>query len=264
MKVKQGVGLMLACAALGLGACSEAPTGDERDQSVGYRRGVDDDGYTSNGERGNVIITEINWFGAVSDNGTVDPDGIFIELQNKHPRPLHLTGWQLIIDTGTNHPEHADVPSALRSRVTYALPPREGGQPFGPNEYVIIAPKAGGPYAQVDYIIPELDIPRDFFRITLRDLDDRLIESAGSTHQEIFAGGYDLVSVRSMERVQLLFSNGGGNEASWHSFSYNPGDDALLERQEFIVEGFRDFTLASPGKANSPDYSGNTSSGSFE
>ncbi len=253
-----------ALAAALLPACTGGPIGDERGQGVGYRAGTEQDGFTSNGERGNVLITEINWAGSVTDDGVHDPGDIFIELQNKHPRPIHLTGWQLIIEAGSNHPAHANLSRDERPRVTYVIPPRVGGQPFQPNEYVLIAAKNTGAFRNVDYLIPDLKIPRDFFEITLRDVDDRLIEPAGSVEQEVFAGSFDLVTVRSMERIQQLFSNGGGGESSWHSYSYNDFDPGHAERGEFVAEGFKLFTFASPGKANSPDYSGNTSSGSFE
>ena len=249
----------LAALAVVWTGCTGGPIGDERDQSPLYRSGTEEDGFTSNGERGNVLITEVNWAGSVTDDGVYDPTDVYIELQNKHPRPLHLTGWQLIVEAGTNRP--GDNP---RSRITYPIPLRENGEPFETNEYVVITTRADGASVKADYIIPDLKIPRDFFRITIRDIDDRLIEPAGSTHLEVFAGGFDLVTVRSMERVQLLFSNRGTHNASWHAYSYNEWDEDHAVRQEFIREGFKLRTFGSPGKANSPDYSGNTSSGSFE
>jgi hypothetical protein len=250
----------LLCAA----GCATELDPDDRGQSVGYRSGTANDDFRSNGERGNVRMTEINWAGSVSDTGLYDPQDVYIELQNKHPRPVHLTDWQLIIDSATNHPRDAYHASTLRARRTYVLPERAGGQPIQPNEYVIVARKNDGAFPNVDYVIPDLEIPKDFFQITLRDIDDRLIEPGGEEHSEVFAGGYDLVTVRTMERVQLLFSNSGSSEPSWHSYSYNVFDEDHAVRQENIREGFKLFTYGSPGKANSPDYSGNTSSGSFE
>ena len=60
-----------------------------------------------------------------------------------------------------------------------------------------------------------------------------------------------------MERVQLLFTNSGTQSRSWHAYSADQGF-------ETINEGWRKYTLASPGEANSTDYSGSTSTGSFE
>jgi hypothetical protein len=253
-----------AALAFVIGGCSTELDPDDRGQSVGYRSGTVNDDFLSNGERGNVRMTEINWAGSVDDNGVYDPNDVYIELQNKHPRPVHLTDWQLFIDSSTNHPRDAYHPSEARPRKTYIIPKRANGKPVEPNEYVIIATKSDGAYEGVDYVIPDLVIPKNFFQITLRDLDDRLIEPGGEERSEVFAGGYDLVTVRTMERVQLLFSNSGSSEPSWHSYSYNVFDEDHAVRQERIREGFKLFTYGSPGKANSPDYSGNTSSGSFE
>jgi hypothetical protein len=94
-------------------------------------------------------------------------------------------------------------------------------------------------------------------KVELRDHDRRLMEDGGSTTQRVFTGGYDGVTVRSMERVQLIFGNRGSNSRNWHAYSDDTGFDT-------IAEGYRQYTLASPGVANSPDYSGNASSGAFE
>mgnify|MGYP000731236463 CR=1 FL=1 len=267
--------LLLAGTALWMSGC-DSGIGDERDQGVGYRNGTaiadnsnesdgDDEGFTSNGERGNLIITEINWAGSVTNDGVYDPDDIFIEFQNKHPRPIHLTGWQLTIEAGNNHPRMLTHHRHERGRVTYPIPLRENGLQVQPNEYIVLVKKADGAFSAVaDYVVPELDIPWDFFRISLRDIDDRRMSDAGSTGQEVFAGGYDLVTVRTMERVQLLFANQGGREASWHSYSYNPWDSEHAERISNIGDDWKERTFGSPGLANSPDYSGNTSAGTTD
>ncbi len=53
--------IMLGCSLLMvLGACDNSLQSDVRNQSVGYRTGTEVDDYTSNAERGNVRITEIN------------------------------------------------------------------------------------------------------------------------------------------------------------------------------------------------------------
>ena len=125
--------------------------------------------------------------------------------------------------------------------------------------------RADGAYPDADYIIPNLRIPRDFFGITIRDLDNRLNDGAGDAHKAIPGGGWDLVTARSMERVQLIFSNQSGRNASWHSYSYNEWDGAAhTALRSRLAPEYMDRTYATPGMPNSPDYSGNTSSGSFE
>ena len=58
--------------ALVLGGCSLEDPGDS-DHNLYYRGGTSDDGYTSNGERGAISITEVNWAGSVE--GTLDAVG---------------------------------------------------------------------------------------------------------------------------------------------------------------------------------------------
>lgn len=195
---------------------------------------------TTSGERGSVQITEINWAGSVTDDGTHDWDDEFIELQNKSERTLNLTDWRLQI-----RGDHDD---------TFRIP---DVPPISTNEYLVIAKKENGAFGEVaDAFLPEMDLGREFVKVRLKDSDERLMGSAGSEHLEIFTGGWDTVSVRSMERVQLLFTNSGSNSRAWHAYSDNKGLDT-------IAEGYRQHTLASPGEANSTDYSGSTSSGNF-
>ena len=91
---------LLALALLG-GGCSLDNREETSGFSVGYRTGVrvtDSEGsasYTSSGERGNMMISEVNWAGSVEGPPSASvhyPDDIFIEVQNKHPRPIWLTG----------------------------------------------------------------------------------------------------------------------------------------------------------------------------
>jgi hypothetical protein len=92
----------------------------------------------------------------------------------------------------------------------------------------------------------------------LRDNDLRLMENAGSKSERVFAGGYDLVKVRSMERNQVIFANIGSNGRNWHAYS---------QRQTFtatVAPGFQAHTMASPGTPNSPDYSGFSSGGAVD
>ena len=199
----------------------------------------EDAGPTS-GERGSVQITEINWAGSVTDDGTHDWDDVFIEFQNKSERTLNMTGWRLKV-----RGDHDD---------TFRIPEVP---PISTNEYLVIAHKKDGAFGEVaDGFIEDLDLGRKFLKLELQDADERLMGSAGSEHRKVFTGGWDTVTVRSMERVQLLFTNSGTSSRSWHAYSSNEG-------LETIAEGYRKHTLASPGRANSTDYSGSTSSGNF-
>lgn len=243
--------------------CTDAVS-DPRGIQNGYRSGTAEEGYLSNGERGSVQITEVNWAGSVEtagDGRIYHPDDVFIEIQSKHNRPVYLTRWMLEIGTGRGTPGEY-YSSGAASENSYLIPARENGGPIYPNEFVVIARKRDGAFADADYFIEDLDIPTDRFAITLLDLDGRLIEGMGSIEQDVFAGAYDLVTSRSMERVQLIFANQGGRESSWHTYRLNDFDGVLHDtlRAE-IAEPFRQFTFASPGQPNSPDYSGNTSAG---
>jgi hypothetical protein len=242
---------------------------DGREQQVGYRTGTSDDGYTSNGERGNVNITEVMWAGSIADDGVRDPDDIFIELQNKHPRPIHLTGWQLTIRAGHHSDGLFHESRAERSSVTYTLPARVGGQIVEPNEFVVIAARGDGAWADPDYVVPGLRLADAPFAITLRDRDERLIDGAGDERKLPFAGAMDGVTARSMERIQLIFNNRGNRDGSWHTYSLNDFDEGARKTlhqslRARVRDGFRTRTFATPGHPNSPDYSGYISSGSFE
>jgi hypothetical protein len=253
-----------------LSACLGAPD-KERDYQVGLRDGTSDDDYLSNGERGSIMITEVNWAGSVRgtdpDHLEHDPSDVFIELQNKFSRPVHYTDWLLVVETDRVR-SYLDTEEEAQYRfmASYRLPKRHGGQPAFTNEYVIIARSRDGAFPDADYVIPDLALPGTDFRITLRDIDLRLIDSAGSLGERVFAGGYDLLSVRSMERVQLIFTNDGERESSWHAYSLHPWSPTELHKtlRARISPAYLPFTFATPGLPNSPDYSGNTSSGSFE
>lgn len=104
------------------------------------------------------------------------------------------------------------------------------------------------------------------------------MEGAGSEDQPPFAGGYDLVTSYSMERVHLMFGGRGDEPQSWHYFNKrdcprdltrgegNAGLTCFEGRPNNvrIAEGCRAHTLGTPGMPNSPDYSGARASGGFE
>jgi hypothetical protein len=214
-----------------------------------YRWGEDDE--PSNAERGAILISEVGFAGSVcvpqgSSTPVYDAEDVFIEILNKHPRPVNLSGWRLNI-RGDNE----------RS---YRIPPMNFK--VNPNDYLVIARKRDGAFGQIaDVFIDDLEIGKKYFYIELRDFDNRLMESAGSRRDRVFSGGYDLVTVRSMERTQVLFGNRGTQSRNWHANI----DDARQElSSENIRENCRQYTWASPGAANSEDYAGSTSSGTFE
>ena len=261
---------LLALCVLVLAACRDLPD-DEHGYQVEVRDGTKGEGYLSNGERGNVLITEINWAGSVRGSDVEhlvhDPQDEFIELQNKTARPMHYTDWLIVIESDR-------VRGALETEdrvrdtfvASYRLPRRKGGKPAYTNEYVIIARSRDGAFPDADFVVEDLELPTTDFTITLRDIDLRLIDASGSLGERVFAGGWDLVSVRSMERVQLIFTNDGQRESSWHAYSLHPWSPTDLHTvlRAHIASAYAPFTFATPGMPNSPDYSGNTSSGSFE
>lgn len=261
--VRRAPSLAIVGLALVVTGCGDDRLYDQRGMASGYRSGTEEDDYLSNGERGNVEITEVLWAGSVEsvgDGWVHHPDDVFIELRNKHPRPVHLTGWQLTVETTKGASDEED-----RHFATYIIPPRDTGAPVEVNEFVVVARSRDGAFPDADYVIPELRLPRDHFQIVLRDLDNRLMGDAGNAHEDVPAGAWDLVSVRSMERVQLIFSNDGGRNSSWHSYSLNEWDGVRHSAlQSRIAPAYRARTYASPGRPNSPDYSGNTAAGSFE
>ncbi|MCB9746063.1 MAG: lamin tail domain-containing protein [Alphaproteobacteria bacterium] len=233
-------------AALALGlllGCNPDP--GEADQQVGFR--VDAEEGASNGERGTIKISEILWSGSVLEDGTRDPADVFIELRNESNRPVNLSGWRIEQEGAFSR--------------TYVLP--ETDEKLGVDEHFFIAAKDTGCFPSPDLVMAELELPADGdpIELTLRDVDERLIEPVGSEEGPPFAGGYDLVRSRSMERVQLMFGGQGREPASWHY--YTPAEVDVPNNDRIAAE-CRAFTLASPGRPNSPDYSGAYSTGSFE
>lgn len=237
--------LALVACALAVGAsCNGEP--DIPDVTPNYRSIDSDPSNPSSGERGNMQVTEIGWAGSVTDEGEWDPEDIFIEFQNRNPRPMNLSGWRLLVEG--DHIQTYRIPSGT-----------EDGAPIvEPNGFFVIAAKPDGAFGDVaDVILPDLKFGKTYLHIDLLDNDRRKMEQVGSGAERIFCGGWDTVTTRSMERVQLIFGNQGGQSRNWHAFSDDLGTDT-------VAEGFRQYTLASPGLANSRDYSGSSSSGGFE
>ncbi len=211
-------------------------------QGVLYRDGLEP-GEPNSGERGSIVITEIFWSGSVNNNGSWDPEDVFIELSNNSARSVNVSGWQLQIE-GT-------------SVVTHLIPESEPEMPVG--GYLYIATKNTGCFPEPDLLLPEMRFSfGDPFRVTLKDKDERLMEPAGSRTARPFAGGYDQFVSRSMEKAELMFGARGYQPKAWHYYTDAPVD---VPNNDRIAENCRERTLASPGRPNSPDYSGSFSSG---
>lgn len=224
-------------------ACNPDP--GDADQQVGYRDGLDD-GEADNGERGNTKISEILWSGSVHNDGTWDPDDVFIELRNEGTRPVNVSGWFIELEGARN--------------VTWRIPQSDFDINSGEHRY--IAAKADGCFIDPDWVIPDLAFPYgDPIRLTLLDRDERLIEPAGSRDMAPYAGGYDLRVSRSMEKVELMFGGRGSQPESWHHYTEA---EVEVPNRDKVKEECRVRTHASPGRPNSPDYSGAFSSGSLE
>ncbi len=229
--------------ALALLACNPEPP--PPDQGVGYRNGLAP-GEPNSGERGTVKISEVMWSGAVRDDGTWDPTDVFVELRNESSRAVNLSGWQLVLQ-------------GVREQ-TWPIPAMELEVPVG--GHLLLAAKTTGCFPDAEVVIPQMAFSYgDPFELTLLDADDRLIEPVGSEEAYPFAGGYDGKVSRSMERLQLMFGGEGGFPHSWHFYTDAPVD---VPNDDRIADGCREGTLASPGRPNSPDYSGAFATGSFE
>lgn len=224
--------------------CDNGDPGDP-DQKVGYRDGVEE-GESNSGERGNVKVSEVMWSGSVTNAGKWDISDIFIELRNEGARPVNISGWRIQLSGAASD--------------EWRIPDGDFDLEVGEHRY--IAAKDTGCFPNPDWIIKDLAIPYgDPFRLTLRDRDERLMEPAGDKEQPPFAGGYDLVVSRSMEKVELMFGGRGTSPHSWHY--YTPAE-VDVPNNDKVAEACRERTLASPGRPNSSDYSGAYASGSFE
>lgn len=232
----------LLIALLTLGACNKDP--GESPYGPAYRDPLDD-GPTS-GERGSIKITEVLWTGSMTDDGKLDKTDLFLELRNESARPMDLTGWQIDIASG-------------RFR-TFRLP--DIGRKVDVGEHIFYATKSSGCFPEPDGLIPDFALQfGDGFELTLKDFDDRLIEPIGSEKRDVFAGAWDGELVRSMERIELMFGPNGSEPQAWHHAVEKAVD---IPNNDRIAEGCRERTIATPGRANSPDYSGAIASGSLD
>jgi hypothetical protein len=222
-------------------ACNPDP-GDAA-QGVDYRDRLDTGPQSA--ERGNVVVSEVLWSGSVGDAGW-DPDDVFVELRNEGSMPVDVTGWLLVFEGSPTH--------------TWAFP--AGGPEIGVGAHAFVAAKSDGCFPTPDWTIQGMSFrTNDPFEITLRDFDEHLVEPVGSTDMPPFAGGFDGVISRSMERVELMFGGEGTDPHMWHFATHAPVDVANDDR---VAEPCRALTWATPGRANSPDYSGAYASGSLE
>ena len=220
------------------------PDPGDVDLQVGYRDGLTTEGM--NGERGNVQISEVLWSGSVkeTEGGPVyDPEDIFIELRNTGSRPLNVSGWYL----------------EIRGAERYTVRIPDNDVIMGVSEEIFIAAKTDGCFPEPDIVMEDLRLPLgDPFSVTLRDIDERLINGAGDYSMPPFAGGYDLVMSRSMEMANIMFGARGNYPHSWHHYTDAEVD---VPNQTRMLESCRRLTGASPGLPNSPDYSGSFASG---
>lgn len=246
---------------LWIGACGPPP--EYFEQGVDYRPPTEDG--PSSGERGNIKVNELMWSGSVRDDGTYDPDDIYIEFRNEGTLPVNMSQWIIEID-GVE-------------KVSYRIPNIDRVIQTG--EEVWLAAKANGCFENATWVLPGFSMPNgDAFRVTLRDADEHLIDSAGARDKHPFVGGYDFVKSRSMERINLMFGSNGGQPHAWHFFHREACSDEVINENPAANEGLQCFedipnntnvrvecrahTFGSPGLANSADYSGARASGGFE
>ena len=192
------------------------------------------------------FFDEITWARLRAVKAAYDPSDVFVELRNESNFPTNITGWQLVF-TGS-------VEQTIR------IP--DMGHYLMVDDHAFFAAKNTGCFPDPDGVIPDLRFSYgDPFEITLLDFDDRLLEPVGAKDQPPFAGGYDLVESRSMERVELLFGADGTSSTIWHYYTEAAVD---VPNNDRIAADCQERTKASPGRPSSPDYSGATSSGSLE
>ena len=171
---------------------------------------------------------------------------MFLELRNEGMVPINPSLWQIEMEGVINH--------------TWIIP--ESDRVLDVGEHGFIAAKSSGCFPNPDWIIPSLAFPSESpFLLILRDVDEHLIERAGDREKPPYSGGYDLVESRSMERIELMFGPRGSEPHAWHFYTEDSTD---VPNNDRILDSCQERTLASPGRANSPDYSGAVASGGFE
>ncbi len=246
-------------------ACDDNPGPDTADRARSPQYfGPDDE--ISSGERGNIMVTEVGFAGSVADDGTWDPDDVFLELQNRHPRTLNVTGWHVILEgdvvrTLIIPPKDPSCTSADK-----VSDPDRCYHRIAPNAFFVIASKDDGAFgAAADLIMSDLEFGQTYIYVDIRDANLKKMENAGHDGRRVFSGGYDTYATRTMERVQLIFGNRGNASRNWHAFSDNTTyfSDTDTENPG-VAQGYRARTFASPGVANSRDYSGSAAAGNFE
>ncbi|MEZ4239593.1 MAG: hypothetical protein R3F59_26240 [Myxococcota bacterium] len=224
-------------------ACNPDP-GPPAEQ-VGYRTGLEP-GEPNSGERGTVKITEILWSGSVTDDGAWDPEDVFVEFRNESARSVNLSNWVLQMQGSRD--------------VAWRIPQSDLELPV--DGHLFIAAKTTGCFPEPDLVLPELAFSYgDPFELTLYDSDERLMEPVGSEYAPPFAGGFDGEISRSMERIELMFGGEGGFPHSWHFYT---DKEVSVPNNDRIAVGCRERTKASPGRANSPDYSGAFAAGGLD
>lgn len=249
----------IALALAGATACNPNPLDDEGNvywlETVDYRTGLDG---TNSGERGTVKISEIGWAGSLAcpegqstcsrSEATWDRRDVFLEVRNESNRPMMLNGWRILRE-GTQE-------------WTWRIRGQE--EPIGVGDYLVIAAKRDGCFPNADVFIEDGTFFfgwGDAFRLTLKDADERLIEPAGNKYDPPYAGIYDGQVVRTMEKAELMFGGRGSDPESWHHYT---NADVDVPNNDRIAERCRHRTLGSPGRPNSPDYSGAFSAGATD
>ncbi len=230
--------------ALALAGCNPHPGYPE--EGVEYRDGITSDYET--GERGSVKISEILWSGSVRDDGSWDSSDVFIEIRNEGTKPIDLSRWHLVLEGAVE--------------MDFRVPQMDREVEVG--EHVFLAAKNTGCFPEPDAVIEGLQLPMgDAFYLSLQDVDEHIIDSAGDRGRvrTAYSGGYDFAVSRSMERTEMMFGAQGDTPHAWHF--YTPAEVDVPNNDRVLAE-CRARTQASPGRPNSPDYSGAFASGSLE
>lgn len=230
---------------LGMALLACNPDPGHPDEDVAYRDGLND-GEPDSGERGNVKISELLWSGSVRNDGTWDPTDVFVELRNEGARPVNVSGWFLELE-------------GVRE-ITWRIP--DSAFELNVGAHAVAVAKTSGCFPDAQWVIPEMAFPYgDPIYVRLRDRDEHLIESAGDREMPPYAGGYDLAVSRSMEKAELMFGGRGTEPHAWHHYTEAEVD---VPNNDRISADCQERTHASPGRPNSPDYSGAYSSGGLE